>query len=447
MKSSSRLLGSPTSGFATPSGPFGSTLAETALRPSVIRVTSAVPFVTSVTRPASPSPVTTGSLIFPPELEPLSMVAVEYQTLGERAITRAVRGVYPARVPPLSRPRSLRSCVFWPSAPWALASSLRSCWFSAFRSELVPRALKVSLNQLIRSRAGLSARVAPSSIGPKTDATARCAECRGPLSRSEIWVESNTSAPMTRSTKTARRRLSCLRYTTLPGADQAAAVRVPAHSVDGLELLERAARAHRHAGERRLGELRRHLTLLAKALIHALKQGPATGERDSAVHDVAGELRRGAVQGVLDRGHDLVDRLLEGRAHLARCQHDRLRQTGDHVATPDLGGHLLRQRSGRADLELHLLGRLLADEELVLVLAVVDDRLVLLVAANADRLGDHDPPEGDHGDLAGATADVQDHAAGGLADRQPRADRRRHRLLDQVGLAGGGAGGGGPPPR
>ena len=71
-------------------------------------------------------------------------------------------------------------------------------------------------------------------------------------------------------------------------------------------------------------------------------------------------------------------------------------------------------------------------------LAVVDDRVVHLVAADADRLRDDDPAERDHGDLAGAAADVDDHRAGRLADRQAGADRGRHRLLDQVGLTGAG---------
>ena len=93
---------------------------------------------------------------------------------------------------------------------------------------------------------------------------------------------------------------------------------------------------------------------------------------------------------------------------------------------------------GRADLELDLLGGLLADQELVLVLAVVDDRLVLLVASDSDRLRDDDPAQGDHGHLAGAATDVEDHASGGLGDREPGADRRGHRLLDQIRLAGPG---------
>ena len=39
---------------------------------------------------------------------------------------------------------------------------------------------------------------------------------------------------------------------------------------------------------------------------------------------------------------------------------------GDEVAAADLGLHLLLERVRRADLELDLLGRLLADQELVL---------------------------------------------------------------------------------
>ena len=111
---------------------------------------------------------------------------------------------------------------------------------------------------------------------------------------------------------------------------------------------------------------------------------------------------------------------------------------GDEVAAADLGLHLLLERVGRADLELDLLGRLLADQELVLLLDVVDDRLVELVAADADRLRDDDAAERDHRHLGGAAADVDDHVPGRLADRQPGADRGGHRLLDQVGLAGAG---------
>ena len=94
-------------------------------------------------------------------------------------------------------------------------------------------------------------------------------------------------------------------------------MRVPARPVDDLELLQRAAGAHGDAGQRRIGKLCGHLALLAQALLHPLQQRAAAGERDAAVHDVAGELGRRAVERVLDRADDLAERLLERRADLA----------------------------------------------------------------------------------------------------------------------------------
>src|SRR5436189_4523658 len=90
MKSSSIVLGSPASGLATPSGPFGRTLAETALSELVISVTCAVLGVTSVTRPTSPSPSMTGPFTATPSPDPALIPTVEYQTDGGRWMTRAV---------------------------------------------------------------------------------------------------------------------------------------------------------------------------------------------------------------------------------------------------------------------------------------------------------------------------------------------------------------------
>ena len=50
-------------------------------------------------------------------------------------------------------------------------------------------------------------------------------------------------------------------------------------------------------------------------------------------------------------------------------------------------------------------------------------------------LRDDDAAERDDGDLGRAAADVDDHVPGRLGDGQAGADRGRHRLLDQVGLA------------
>ena len=93
MKSRISSSGLPTSGLTMPCTPCGTTLAETALEWSVIRVTWAEPPCHRGTRPTSPSPSTTGSSTATPSPLPTSIVTVEYQTVGERAITRPVTGL------------------------------------------------------------------------------------------------------------------------------------------------------------------------------------------------------------------------------------------------------------------------------------------------------------------------------------------------------------------
>ena len=132
------------------------------------------------------------------------------------------------------------------------------------------------------------------------------------------------------------------------------------------------------------------------------------------------------------------DGLLDGLPDLGAGEHDRLGKTGDEVATPDLGGRLVGVRPGGPDRHLHLLGGALAEHEVVFLLDPGDDRLVELVTADADALGDDDAAERDDGDLGGATTDVDHHRSGRLVDRQTHPDGGRHRLLDGVGAAGSG---------
>ncbi len=87
-------------------------------------------------------------------------------------------------------------------------------------------------------------------------------------------------------------------------------------------------------------------------------------------------------------------------------------------------------------LNLRLFGGAIADHEVVMFLGVLDDRLIKIVSADADRLAGDDPPERDDRYLRGAAADIDDHAAGRLFHRKAGADRRSHRLLHQIGLAG-----------
>ena len=209
--------------------------------------------------------------------------------------------------------------------------------------------------------------------------------------------------------------------------------------MDRVELLETAAGADGDARQGRLGEVHGHVRLVAQALVEAEQQRAAACEHDAAVHDVGGELGRRLVECRLDRVDDLVHRLLERVPHFFAREDDRLREAGQHVASAHLGLHLVLHRERRADLELDLLGGLLADQEFVLTLDVVDDRLVHLVAADAQRLRDDDAAERDDGDLGRAAADVDDHVPRRFGNGKSRADRRGHRLLDQIRLACAGA--------
>src|SRR5918994_595759 len=127
--------------------------------------------------------------------------------------------------------------------------------------------------------------------------------------------------------------------------------------------------------------------------------------------------------------------------------HDRHAEAGHEFTAADPRVDLLEQRPRRAEGDLDLLGRTVADGEAVLLLHEADDRVVELVARHPHRLARHDAAEADNGHLGRAAADVDDHVPGRLLDRQAGADGRGHRLLDDVGGPGGRARLAGPPDR
>ena len=64
-----------------------------------------------------------------------------------------------------------------------------------------------------------------------------------------------------------------------------------------------------------------------------------------------------------------------------------------------------------------------------------NDCFVEAVAAETNRFGINNAIERDNRDLSGTTADIYDHRPARLLDRQPSANRRRHRLLDQADVS------------
>ena len=96
-----------------------------------------------------------------------------------------------------------------------------------------------------------------------------------------------------------------------------------------------------------------------------------------------------------DRRDELLQRRLDGLHDLGAGDRDGPRQAGDQVAAAHLHRQFALERQGGADLDLDLLGRALADHEVVLLADVRRDRLVELVATDAQRVRDHDAAEGD----------------------------------------------------
>src|SRR5215216_5364771 len=200
-------------------------------------------------------------------------------------------------------------------------------------------------------------------------------------------------------------------------------------------LLEEAPAADDHTRQRFLGNVHWHARLVPQPLVQTPKERTSACENHPAVHDVRGKFGRRAVEGIRDRRDDRLDGHAYGLPELLAGYHYGLGQPRHQVPAPYLRRFLLGQGEGAADLQLQLLGGLDADRDLMFPLNVGCDGHVHVVARYPDRRPCHDTTQGDHGDLAGAAADVYDHGSLGLVDGQPRPYRRREGLLDSVRLA------------
>src|ERR1035437_4162982 len=214
------------------------------------------------------------------------------------------------------------------------------------------------------------------------------------------------------------------------------------HSLEGVQLLQDQAGATNHRRQWILGDIDRHHRLVGEELIQPAEQGPAAGQDHAPVHDVGDQFRWRLLEGLLDRRDDRRNDVGEGLANLDRGHLNRLGQAGHEVAAADVELLVLGQRVCGAHRDLDVLGGAIPDQKVEVAPDELDDALVHLVAADADRLAGDDAAQRDDGDLAGATANVDDHRAGGLPDRQAGPNRGRHRLLHQVGLAAAGVDGG-----
>jgi hypothetical protein len=122
---------------------------------------------------------------------------------------------------------------------------------------------------------------------------------------------------------------------------------------------------------------------------------------------------------------------------------DLLRHADRKMAAANPHGRALAGHPHRGS-QRHLdsLGSGLADHQVVLAADGRGDRLIHLVAADPERRAVGKAAQRQHRDLSRAASDVDDHGAHRLGNGKARADRRRHRLLDQPHLGRAGVGGG-----
>jgi hypothetical protein len=103
-----------------------------------------------------------------------------------------------------------------------------------------------------------------------------------------------------------------------------------------------------------------------------------------------------------------------------------------------LGAHLVVDRPRRADGDLDLLRRALADGDAVLAADEGLDGGVDVEGADPHGLEGDDAAEGDERRLRGAAADVDDHVGRPARGSAAGADGRGHGLLEQLGVGGAG---------
>src|SRR6266511_3176619 len=337
---------------------------------------------TSSTRPTSPAPVTTGMSTPTPSLSPFPIWTVSSKLLCAPSTTGAATESASSTN---GRSSSFLSSLFSSvaaraRAPWPRASS---SW--RFRREFSSLSDAALVTPSIQSPTGENTVSTTPAIGLTTS-------CAPPRS-AEIGPDSRTSSVMSVmavnriSARTVRRRFPRW-YTTTGSLAPSLAFR------SGLQTTTR----------RRLG------------------RAPAPC-RSVVLRREQNSLERVELFEALPRPeHDGVQRILRPAYG----------QAGDEVTPADLGVQLFLERPCARELRLDVLGRPLSERERILLLAEVDERLVDLVARDAYRLTGDDAAERDDCDLGRAAADVDDHVAARLVDRQAGADGGSHGLLDDV---------------
>ena len=130
---------------------------------------------------------------------------------------------------------------------------------------------------------------------------------------------------------------------------------------------------------------------------------------------------------------DRANRLCKTFSNLAFADHQFLRYAVHQIAAFNfhhtaisVGGH-----ASRPDVLFDPLGTTLTDQKVMIASDIGDDRLIHLITADTYGSRIDNPTKGQHSNFRSATADIDNHRARGLGNRQPCSDRGGHRLFDQ----------------
>ena len=136
--------------------------------------------------------------------------------------------------------------------------------------------------------------------------------------------------------------------------------------------------------------------------------------------------------------HHLLNGCLQRFAHILGLDGDFLRLLGvhilagnDHIALASI----LKGENG-PDFDLNNLGGALAYLDAQQVAQMHGDSLVKAIAGQTQAGRSNDTAQRNDSHLGGAAADVHNHRSGGFGNRQVGSHSRRHRLFDEIGLAG-----------
>ena len=185
----------------------------------------------------------------------------------------------------------------------------------------------------------------------------------------------------------------------------------------------------RHAEIRLVGQRRANLELIADHPVQPEELRAAAAQGDALVENVARQFRRRALDHPVQRAHQVAQRLIQRLDHLFGGHRHRARQTGNQTAPAGVHFQFHAAHPRRSDVDFQFFRRSRANEQVVLLAQIVDDRVVKPIPADVQNIPDNLMAEGKYGYVRPPAADVDVHASIRLVNAHACADRAGHPFI------------------